>query len=208
MGAVWDERFRNEGMVWGVEPSQTAVHALERFQEHGVKSILIPGSGYGRNSKLFSDAGLKVTGVEISPSAVELAKKHDPSGTFHTGSVLDMSFLDSQFDAIYCFNVLHLFQASDRKLMLAQCSNRLKDSGLAFFTVFSEVEPTFGKGPEIEPNTFESRPGRPVHYFTEDDLLAHFQGFDVLETGMMEDPEEHSEAPHTHLLRYILTCKK
>ena len=208
MEGFWDARFRKEGRIWGSDPSGTAAYALERFREHGVKSVLIPGSGYGRNSKLFSDAGFAVTGVEISETAVELAKKHDPLGTFYNASALDMSFLEGRFDAVYCFNVLHLFREADRIAFIRQCWEKLNDGGLAFFTVFSENEPTFGKGPEIEPNTFESRPGRPVHYFTEDDLVAHFCAFEALETGIMEDPENHGEGPHTHVLRYILAVKK
>ena len=204
----WDERFRKEGMIWGINPSLTAVYALEAFRRAGARTVLVPGSGYGRNTRLFSQAGMKVTGIEISEHAVQLAKEHDPKTTFLNASVIDMTFLDVIYDTIYCFNVLHLFRVADRKQFLNQCLNRLKDGGPAFFTVFSEVEPTFGKGPETEPNTFERRPGRPVHYFTEADLLTHFEAFEVLEAGIMEDPEDHGEGPHTHLLRYILACKK
>ena len=205
--SYWDERFRNEGMVWGAEPSRTAVYALEAFRKAGGRTVLVPGSGYGRNTRLFSQAGMKVTGVEISEYAVQLAKEHDPETIFHNASVIDMTDLDVIYDTIYCFNVLHLFGEADRTQFLSQCSDRLRNGGLAFFTVFSENEPTFGKGPETEPNTFESRPGRPVHYFMEDDLLAHFRAFEALETGIMEDPENHGEGPHTHVLRYILVRK-
>ena len=205
--SYWDTRFRNEGMVWGAEPSRTAVYALEAFRKAGGRTVLVPGSGYGRNTRLFSQAGMKVTGVEISEYAVQLAKEHDPETIFHNASVIDMTDLDVIYDTIYCFNVLHLFGEADRTQFLSQCSDRLRNGGLAFFTVFSENEPTFGKGPETEPNTFESRPGRAVHYFTEDDLLARFEGFEALETGSMEDPENHGEGPHTHVLRYILVRK-
>ncbi|MCX6375275.1 MAG: class I SAM-dependent methyltransferase, partial [Armatimonadetes bacterium] len=82
-----------------------------------------------------------------------------------------------------------------------------RDGGLLFFTVFSEEEPSFGKGEKIEENTFESKPGRPVHYFTEYDLISHFSEFDVLETGLTKDPEDHGEGPHTHQLRYIVARK-
>ena len=72
-----------------------------------------------------------------------------------------------------------------------------------FFTVFSDKEADFGKGNEVEKNTFESRPGRPAHYFTEDDLKLHFANYEIVETGLMEDPEDHGGKPHTHALRYI-----
>ena len=203
----WNNRFQNEGMIWGTEPSRTAVYALEAFRKAGVRTVLVPGSGYGRNTRLFSQAGMEVTGIEVSEHAVQLARELDPQSTFCNASVIDMTFLDVIYDSLYCFNVLHLFRADDRSHFIAQCRDHLKTGGLAFFIVFSEDEPTFGKGPETESNTFESRPGRPIHYFTEADLLAHFKSFEMLETGLMEDPENHGEGPHTHVLRFILAKK-
>jgi SAM-dependent methyltransferase len=208
MNEYWDKRFQAEGKIWGDSPSRTAIHALERFRKADVKTILVPGSGYGRNTKLFSESGFKVTGVEISPTAYMLALKFDTLSRFYNASALDMSFLAEKYDAIYCFNVLHLFRENERKLFLKQCAEKIKDNGLMFFTVFSEKEPSYGKGEETETNTFESKPGRPVHYFTEGDLKAHFKKMKIPETGIMEDPENHgTEGQHTHRLRYIYVRK-
>jgi SAM-dependent methyltransferase len=203
MNEYWDDRFRAEGRIWGDRPSRTAEHALKIFQQNGVKSVLVPGSGYGRNTRLFSVAGFEVTGVEISPVACAEALNFDPLTRSYNASTLDMSFLDGHFDAVYCFNVLHLFWESDRRLLIRQCAGKLKNNGLMYFTVFSDREASFGKGREVENNTFESKPGRPAHYFTEEDLKKHFKDFALIELGLAEDPEDHGEGPHTHLLRYI-----
>ena len=204
MNEYWEARFQAEGKIWGDAPSRTAVYALELFRKAGVKTILVPGSGYGRNTKLFATSGFKVTGVEISPAAYKMALKFDPPSKFYNASALDLSFLEDKFDAIYCFNVLHLFREKDRKLFIKECAGRLNAGGLMFFTAFSEKEDSFGKGAQTEPNTFESKPGRPVHYFTESDLKAHFKGLKILKTGILEDPENHgAEGSHTHRLRYI-----
>ena len=204
----WDRRFQAEGRIWGDSPSRTAVHALELFRKARVNKVLVPGSGYGRNSKLFSESGFKVTGIEISPTAYALAQEFDALTRHFNASALDISFLAEKYDAVYCFNVLHLFREQERKRFLQQCAAKIKDSGLMFFTVFSEKEESYGKGKEVEKNTFESKPGRPVHYFNESDLKAHFKGMKILETGMMEDPEDHgAEGPHIHRLRYIYVRK-
>jgi len=203
----WDKRFKDEGKIWGELPSRTAHYALELFRRSDVKRILVPGSGYGRNSKLFSTLGFDVTGIEISEVAHNLAKEFDPLTKFYRGSVLDMSFDAGRYDAIYCFNVLHLFRENERRLLVRECANKLRDKGFMFFTVFSEREPSFGKGKEIENNTFESRPGRPVHYFTEDGLREHFSNFETVKMGMIEEPEDHGGNPHIHILRHILTRK-
>jgi len=118
-----------------------------------------------------------------------------------------MSFDDRQYDAVYCYNVLHLFREKERKQCLQACAYKVKDNGLLFFPVFSDREPSFGKGQEVEKNTFESRPGRPVHYFTEAELRDYFEHFEIIESGITEDPENHGEGPHTHVLLYILARK-
>ena len=200
----WDGRFTEEGKIWGDSPSKSAHDALRLFLANGVRSVLVPGSGYGRNTKLFAISGLDVAGVEISETAFNMASQFDPRSKFYNGTVLDMSFDNRKYDAIYCFNVLHLFRQPERELFLQQCVRKLKDKGLAYFTVFSNEEESFGQGNETESSTFESKPGRPVHYFTEEDLRQHFHQFEIMKIGTIKDPENHGGHAHIHILRYIL----
>ena len=100
----WEQRFQKEGRVWGDSPSRTAVYALELFRKYQVKRVLVPGSGYGRNTKLFSSSGFDVVGVEISEVACEMAREYDPLTKVYNGSILDMSFDGNKYDAIYCYN--------------------------------------------------------------------------------------------------------
>lgn len=206
--AFWNNRFQKEGNVWGAAPSNTARSAVELFRREGVNRVLVPGSGYGRNTKAFTDAGFTVTGIELSATACESAGKFNPESKVFCRSVLDMSFDDTIYDAIYCFNTLHLFYEKERKLLIKQCDAKLRKGGLMYFVVFSEKESSYGKKQKVEENTFESRPGRPTHYFTDEDIKAHFSAFEVLETGIVEDEESHGEeGPHTHTLRYIVVRK-
>jgi trans-aconitate 2-methyltransferase len=231
MSDYWDSRFAAEGAIWGSRPSRTVEAAVEEFKKAGVRTVLVPGSGYGRNAEALALAGFEVTGIEISARALELAQgqggpkagaglrrletnaaldaraqaPHPTLVTYLRGSVLDRLPAGRRFDAIYCFNVLHLFTEADRVRFLSICRSALADGGTLFFTVFSEREASFGRGREIEPMTYESKPGRPVHYFTEEDLRAHFASCSVTATGVVEDPEDHgTEGPHTHLVRYIV----
>jgi SAM-dependent methyltransferase len=207
MSDYWDLRYADEGKIWGDTPSATAQYARDLFRSSGVRRVFIPGIGYGRNARVFVEAGMAVEGVEISGEAVNILKHDLPGVVCSSCSVMDTPFI-GPYDAIYCFNVLHLFMSGDRRALINKCRDALREEGLAFFTVFSEREPSFGKGAETEPGTFESKPGRPVHYFTDADLRAHFSGFDVLEQGLVEDQEDHGEeGPHTHILRYILVRK-
>ena len=208
MNEYWDRRYQSEGKIWGELPSPTARHALDIFRRYNVSTMLVPGSGYGRNTRLFSESGLNVTGIEISATAYTMAVEFDPLSRYYNTSALDMSFLEDLFDAVYCFNVLHLFREQDRFHFIRQCIQRVRDKGILYFTVFSEEEVSYGRGNEVEKDTYESKPGRPVHYFSPDDLKNHFDGLEIVDTGIVEDPEDHGEGPHTHKLRYICVEKK
>jgi SAM-dependent methyltransferase len=204
MKAFWETRYGNEGMVWGERASKSAAYAASLFAGRGIRELLIPGAGYGRNTKAFSDLGYRVTGVEISGKALAIARDFDPKTEFVQASVLDAPLPANGFDAIYCFNVLHLFRQSDREQIVSLCTRWLRRPGYAFFTVFSMEEPSYGRGAKVEENTFESKPGRPTHYFTDADLRSHFAGFEILETGILDDPENHGEeGEHVHRVAYI-----
>ncbi|RAJ33063.1 thiopurine S-methyltransferase [Pedobacter cryoconitis] len=63
----WESNFIEKQEMWGFEPSNSAVVTKDFFVGKSVKNILIPGIGYGRNAKVFTDQGIVVTGIEIFP---------------------------------------------------------------------------------------------------------------------------------------------
>jgi SAM-dependent methyltransferase len=208
LAPYWDKRFEDENKIWGDSPSQTVYCALDFFQKHKAKKIFVPGAGYGRHTKFFSSHGYDVCGVEISKKACAIAKENDPKTKIIHGSVLDVAFESESFDAIYAFNILHIFRETERSFFINKCYREVKNGGVCFFVVFSDKEESYGKGAEVEKNTFESKPGRPVHYFSSEDIKKHFYNFDIIEEGLINDKENHGDiGEHTHCLRYIV-CKK
>jgi SAM-dependent methyltransferase len=209
MTSYWQERYLRSGRIWGTAPSPTTALAASLFQRRGVQRLLVPGAGYGRNAGFLARAGFTVIGVEISEEAIRLAEQTNPGVTFVHGSFLEAPLEPRSFDAVYCFNVLHLFLRQDRENFMQRCRDCLRDGGLAFVAVFSDEEASFGRGASPEENTFESKPGRPVHYFTAADLDGHFRGFEILESGLVEDPEDHDDqGPHVHRLRYVAAARR
>jgi SAM-dependent methyltransferase len=204
----WNRRYAEGGRIWGDSPSGTATRAAELFRKEGAQNILVPGCGYGRHTEYFAHEGFTVHGIEISDVAIALAGRTDSAVLYFRGSVLDMPFCDDPYDGVYGYNLLHFFRADDRRRVVEKCAGSLRPGGILFFTVFSEKEPSCGRGVKVEEYTYESKPGRPTHYFTEADLKDHFAGCEILETGLVEDRESHGdEGPHVHLLRYIVARK-
>ena len=189
----WNTQFLEHGYIWGTTPSQSAEQALRLFLERQISTVLIPGCGYGRNSRLFSAAGFTVTGIEISGEACKLAAAYDPAMRLYYASFLEHDFGGSRYDAIYCFSVLHLFLADERQRFVAKCGQVLESQGAMYFTVISERDDYYGQGLEIEDQTFERSPGKRLHFFTEEDLRRQFEGFRMLQIGEIVDEVEHTQ---------------
>jgi SAM-dependent methyltransferase len=73
--ARWNARYRAAGddYLFGIEPNQFLARRVRLFQDgHTALSV---ADGEGRNSVWLAEQGLKVTAVEISPIAVDKARK-------------------------------------------------------------------------------------------------------------------------------------
>lgn len=211
MKEFWEQRFKKEGTIWSDDPSQSAIYAANFFRNYPIQHLMILGIGYGRNSRPFIERGYEVSGIEISEEAIKILNNSDIKGKIkkiHNGSILEIEFKNEKYDAIFSFNVLHLFQEKERIEIIKKCKSILNNSGLLFFTVISEFDQDYGKGREIEYNTFD-KGGKPVHFFTETDIKNHFKDFKIIETKLIDEPEEHGDkGKHVHKCRLIITMKE
>lgn len=118
MTEFWEKSFIEKQTMWGFNPSESAVIAKDLFIENNIKDILIPGIGYGRNAKVFIDNGINVTGIEISKTAIDLAKQHGININIYHGSVGDMPFEDKLYEGIFSYALIHLLNERERKNLL------------------------------------------------------------------------------------------
>ncbi|WP_238655944.1 class I SAM-dependent methyltransferase [Paenibacillus piscarius] len=207
MPDYWNHRFAGEGMIWGSEPSPSAEWAKEKFREAGVSTVLVPGAGYGRNTKSFATE-FTVYGIELSEPALELAREWDPATAFIAGSALEPQ-LTAPVDAVYCYDVLHLFLAEDRRRLIDASLAQVRQGGLLYFTSFSDEDPNYGCGTELEPGTYEYKQDKYAHFFSEAGLLAEFAGTEILETGTYTETLHSPQGgTHEYILRTILARKQ
>lgn len=198
----WDERYRSEGPIWGREPSLSARWAGRHFQREGSRSVLVAGCGYGRNLGWMAGLGFtRLEGLDISPEAVDQARRALPGVTVHCANLLEWAPEGTPFDALYAGNLLHFFLEGGRRTFAATTRRLLRANGLLALSVFSTREKACGTGRELEPDTWESKPGRPAHYFRPGEPALCFPGFTLVEEIPVEEPEDHgSEGPHCHHL--------
>ena len=154
MSEFWELAFSNNDKMWGESPTDNAGNVLNLLHRKKIKSILIPGFGYGRNAKVFYENGINVSGIEISKTAIKRARKYFKSDvTIHHGSVADMPFDNNKFEAIYCYSLIHLLGKAERKQLIKNCYAQLSSRGIMIFVALSTRDKRFGIGEKIEQNT-------------------------------------------------------
>lgn len=207
----WNGRYSDEGAIWGNDPCLAAKKAEQEFRVFSHGKILVPGCGYGRNSGYLADCGFSVIGFDISDVAIQLAKKRENSGVaaeYSQDDVLDKDF-DEEFDGILSINMLHLFDSQKQDLILEKYAKFLKPGGKLILTSMSVNDADFGKGTKLDDFTYESKQGRPVHYFnveTMRKLIERF--FEATDVEEIKEFENHGGKEHYHHMIFVAARKR
>lgn len=193
MSEFWENKFQKIGLLWSFEPADSAIFARDLFIKNEFNKILIPGVGYGRNARLFAESGFEVTGIEISDTAIRLARENGLDFRIHHGSVKQMPFDKVLYDGIYCYALLHLFNQNDRRQFLKNCYNQLRTDGLMVFTVVSKDYKLFGNGKLVSNDRFMVEKGLTVFFYDSVTIEKEFAPFGLLEFREIDEPVKHME---------------
>ncbi|WP_316826836.1 class I SAM-dependent methyltransferase [Pedobacter miscanthi] len=195
----WERAFSEKQEMWGLEPALSAVLSRDFFVKNSVKNILIPGIGYGRNAQIFRENRIEVAGIEISKSAIEMAKKHNGGNmVIHHGSVTDMPFDQQQYDGIFCYALIHLLSGDERKKLISDCYNQLSKGGYLIFAVISKKAGSYGKGKLISDDRYEMFEGAQVYFYDEESIKAEFSEYGLFEITEVEENQSF----------YLIKCSK
>lgn len=70
--------------------------------------VLDAGCGTGRMSRYLADRGCRVTGIDLSPGMVRMARRDHPDIDTVVGSITDLPYADGSFDAaMYWYSTIH-----------------------------------------------------------------------------------------------------
>lgn len=195
----WETAFKNQGEMWGFNPAPSTLLANDFFIAQGVKNVLIPGIGYGRNAQIFMDHGMTVTGIEISKTAIDFAKNHFGKRLpIYHGSVTEMPFDDNLYDGIYCYALIHLLNKQERANLIQHCFNQLTENGYMIFTAVTKEAQIYGQGNRVDENTFEIFDGLNMFFYDEETIREEFG-----EVGLLEITQVADTYPF-----YLIKCKK
>ena len=175
---------------------------------HGLHDILIPGFGYGRNAKIFHDSGFAVTGIEISETAIDIARKYfrENMKIYH-GSVSSMPFDQKLYDGIFSYSLIHLLNADERKKLIDGCYNQLKPGGYMVFVSISKSDFRYGKGEEVSKDTFAPWSNMTLFFYERATIESDFSNYGLIEAFEISEPVEDVSDKPAQKFWYIV-CKK
>lgn len=189
MAELWETHFAQKQLIWGSEPTESAQLASDYFAQLGIKDVLIPGVGYGRNAKGFLAHGMTVTGIEISETAISLAKSQlGLEIPIHHGSVTDMPFDNKQYDGIFCYGLIYLLNPAQRAKLINDCFGQLRSSGCMIFTVISKTASFYGEGIQLGDDWFERGPGLQMFYYDAASIQREFGAHGLVEFSAINEP--------------------
>lgn len=92
-------------LLYGHRDDQEAARWVEALQVHlGLprgSAVLDVACGRGRHARCFDRAGMKVTGIDLSPEVVEEARRTVPNARFEVHDMRE-PYVDRQFDLAIC----------------------------------------------------------------------------------------------------------
>ena len=208
MSEFWDNMFRKIGSSWSFEPTDSALQVSELFASNHFSKVLIPGVGFGRNVKPFAEKGMNVTGIEISETAILLARENGLNFPVHHGSVAQMPFDDSIYDGIYCYALIHLFNQKERQQFLKNCSDQLCEGGLmVFITVSKGYTKLYENGKPVSKERFRIQNGLKVFFYDTESIEREFGKFGLIEYREIEESVKHM--PNEEPMKFwMVVCRK
>ncbi|HWD18939.1 MAG TPA: methyltransferase domain-containing protein [Verrucomicrobiae bacterium] len=151
MPTDWEGRYRAHDTPWDKgAPSPGLIDFLESHPQLAREHVLVPGCGPGHDVQAWAQAGFPVTGCDLAPSAIELARQKIRDAG------LDASFLTGDFlrddpprlfDWIFEHTLFCAIDPGDRDRYTEAVARWLKPGGnyLAVYYIIPDVDgPPFG----------------------------------------------------------------
>jgi SAM-dependent methyltransferase len=111
------------------------------FDGYRGRRVLEVGCGAGVDLARFAKGGAEVTGVDLSQSAIDLARanfhQQHLRGEFHVANGERLPCPDDSFDLVYAHGVVQY--TADPQRLVDECRRALKPGGQAIFQVYNRV---------------------------------------------------------------------
>jgi cyclopropane fatty-acyl-phospholipid synthase-like methyltransferase len=143
--AGWDERYSGDAPPpWDIGRPQPRFAALADTGAFRGR-LLDCGCGTGEHALLAASLGADVTGIDLSPLAIEQARRKAESRGlsvwFEAADALRLSTPDEPFDVVIDSGVFHSFEDADRARYVDGLRRQLRVDGWCYLMCFSDRQP-------------------------------------------------------------------
>ena len=100
-------------------------------------SVLDIGCGAGFLTNYLAKQGYRVSGIDLSTSSLQEARRRDETGSvsYHSGNATSLPFADQSFDVVTAMDLLEHVEQPDQ--VIREAARVLKKGGLFFFHTFN-----------------------------------------------------------------------
>jgi 2-polyprenyl-3-methyl-5-hydroxy-6-metoxy-1,4-benzoquinol methylase len=176
--AFWDERFAAPGYIFGREPNRFLVSQAALFPRGA--AVLDVATGEGRNAVWLAQRGCRVTGIDISPKAIEkarrLAAETGVEVRFEVEDVRQRDWEPDAFDAVATI-FIQFAAPAERRSVFEGMRRTVRPGGVIVLQGYT-------------PKQLEYKTGGPPqadHMYTEPLLREAFAGWEILHLVEHED---------------------
>jgi len=192
----FDGKFLGEEPYFKLEPTGMLVEFAAEHCGHG-RYALDVGCGNGRNACVLASAGYVAVGVDISPTALRVARRIAPNALFVRSDVISLPFRDRIFAVAFCGTVLSCLDESGLARAIIELSRVTMPGGYFLLTDFSVDDPG-ASGPDAS-DASECSPFL-KHYFEPTELQKILAGFSIERMWKVRKLDDTHGPTHTHVL--------
>jgi SAM-dependent methyltransferase len=149
----WEQRYLTtlpEALPWNAGGPDPDLVRWVRSGRIPIGQALDIGTGPGHDAVFLIQEGFNVIAIDISPSAVKLARENASNaglfGFFQQGDIRQIPVEDRFVDFVNDRGCFHVLSAEDRPKAVSEIHRVLRRGGLFLLRVFSDKEPA-GPGP-------------------------------------------------------------
>ena len=153
---MWDERYGNDGYLFGTEPARFPTKHVQLLSAGD--SALVVADGEGRNSVFLAEQGLTVTAMDASPvglaKAERLAGQRGVSVDYQLADITTWPWAERSYDVVVAIFIQFLSPA-DRATVFQGMVQALRPGGLLLLHGYRPKQLEYGTGgPPIEENLY------------------------------------------------------
>lgn len=162
-------------------------------------NVLEVGPGSGEIVEEFENRGHKTIAIELSTQISLYVKNRSPKTIIINSDILNVNFLNNQFDVIYAGALIHLFNEPDALNVLRKFNNWLKPSGALFIntTISKSTEEGF-----YYKNDYNLKVKRFRRKWTENDFKSFIEKYFYISKTLYTDELDRKKVWVGHI------CKK